>query len=192
MNPVLRAPAILINPPAGWERIEKDAGDVADLLFRYVAPLALVPPLSGFVGVCIIGVIVPRVGPERAPLLAGIFGAIFGYLESIVLVLLLALIVNIAAPLFGGRRSFAKAFMLTIYSYTPVWLSGIFLVLPGLRFLVLTGFYGAYVLVAGLPLIMKSSKERSPSFAALILIFACALTFIAAALQSALFGTPDL
>ncbi len=56
----------------------------------------------------------------------------------------------------------------------------------------LTGFYGAYILVAGLPLMMKSPQERSPGFAALILIFACALTFIAAALQSALFGTPDL
>jgi hypothetical protein len=192
MHSALRVLAILIDPAAEWQRVEKEPDDVPYLLIRYVAPLALIPPVFGFIGACVIGVIVPRVGPLRAPLLDGIFGAIFGYLESFVLVLLLAPIVSLAAPLFGGRRNFVNAFKLTVYSYTPVWLSGIFLLLPGLRFLVLAGFYGVYILVAGLPLLLKSSKEKSPSFAALIAVFACALTFIAAALQSALFRTPGL
>jgi hypothetical protein len=190
MYPALRVLAILIDPAAEWQRIEKEPDDPPYLLMRYVAPLALVPPVFGFIGACVIGVVVPRTGPLRVPLLDGIFGAIFGYLESLALVLLLALIVSVAAPLFGGRRSFANAFKLTAYSYTPVWLSGIFLLLPGLRFLVLAGFYGVHVLVAGLPLLMKSPKEKSPSFAALIVVLACALTFVAAALQSALFRTP--
>ncbi len=192
MHSALRVLAILLDPAAEWQRIEKEPDDPAYLLIRYVAPLALIPPVFGFFGACVIGMIVSKGVPQRAPLLDGILGAIFGYLESLMLVLLLALIVSLAAPLFGGRRNFAAAFKLTVYSYTPVWLTGIFLLLPGLRFLVLTGFYGVYVLVAGLPLLMQSSKEKSPSFATLIVVLACALTFIAAALQSALFGTPGL
>ena len=48
----------------------------------------------------------------------------------------------------AGSEDFDSAFKLAVYSYTPVWLAGIFLLLPGLRFLILLGFYGAYVLVA--------------------------------------------
>ena len=192
MHPALRVLAILIDPAAEWPRIEKEPDDPPYLLIRYVAPLALIPSVCGFIGACVIGVLMPGAGPLRAPLLAGIFGAIFGYLESFALILLLALIVSLAAPLFGGRRNFANALKLTAYSYTPVWLTGIFLLLPGLRFLVLTGFYGVYIFAAGLPLLMKSSKEKTPSFAALIVVLTCALTFIAAALQGALFRTPGL
>ncbi len=106
------------------------------------------------------------------------------------LVLFLGLIINLAAPLFGARKDFASAFKLAVYSYTPVWLTGIFLLLPGLRFLMLAGYYGVYVLIAGLPLMMKAPAQKSPGFAALIIVFACALTFIAAAAQRSLFGTP--
>ena len=64
------------------------------------------------------------------------------------------------APLFGGRQDFDSAFKLAVYSYTPVWLAGIFLLLPGLRFLILLGFYGAYVLALGLPRLMKSPRAE--------------------------------
>jgi hypothetical protein len=192
MNPILCAPAILIDPQAGWQRIEKEIGDPADLMLRYVALLAAIPAVFGFVGACVIGVVVPHKGVLRTPLLDGSLEAVFGYLESFLLVLLLALIINLAAPLFGGRRNYVGALKLTVYSYTPLWLAGIFLILPGLRFLMLSGFYGVYVLIAGLPLLMKAPKQRTASFAALILVFACALTFIAAVAQTALFGTPSL
>jgi len=192
MNAVLRAAAILIDPFAAWAKIEKEPGDPADLLLRYVALLALVPALFGFIGDCVIGVVVPGAGTLRAPILYGLFGAIFGYLESFVVVLFLGLIVNLAAPLFGARRSFAAALRLAVYSYTPVWLVGIFLLLPGLRFLTLAGFYGVYLLIAGLPPMMKAPAQKLPGFAALIVVFACALTFIAAAAQRSLFGTSGL
>jgi Yip1 domain len=192
MHVLLRILAILIHPAAEWTWAEKDDDDPVALMLRYVAPLAAIPPVFSFVGDCIIGVIVPGVGTVRALPLEGIFGAIVGYLESFVLVLLLALITSLAAPLFGGRRNFVSALKLTVFSYTPVWLAGIFLILPGLRFLVLTGFYGAYVMVAGLPYTIRPAKEKASGFVALIVVFACALVFAAAAAQRVLFGAPDL
>jgi hypothetical protein len=192
MNALLRALAILIDPFAEWAKIAKEPGDAADLLLRYVALLALVPAIFGFVGDCVIGVVVPGAGVSRAPVFYGLFGAIFGYLESFVLAVFLGLTVNLPAPLFGARRNFAAALKLAVYSYTPVWLAGIFLLLPGLRFLTLAGFYGVYLLVAGLPPMMKAPAQKLPGFAALIILFACALTFIAAAVQRSLFGTGSL
>jgi hypothetical protein len=188
MNMVLRATAVLIDPFAEWPNINKEPADPIFLMISYVALLALIPAVCRFVGACVIGVVVPGVGTVHAPIFDGLFGAIFGYLESFVLVLLLGLSISFVAPLFGGRRDFPTALKLAVYSYTPVWLTGIFLLLPGLRFLRLTGFYGVYILIAGLPLLMKSPAQRSPGFAALIVVLACALTFIAASARNALFA----
>ncbi len=79
--------------------------------------------------------------------------------------------------------------MLAVYSYTPIWLAGVFLLLPGLRFLALTGFYGAYVLWAGLPLLMKSPEQKSQAYTAAIVVAACALTVSFAVIQRTVFGT---
>jgi hypothetical protein len=192
MNPALRATAMLVDPLAEWARIEKESGDPAYLLSRYVALLALIPAVSGFIGTNVIGAIVPGTGLVRASLFDGGFGAIFGYVMAFAIVLALAAIIDLLAPWFGGQRDFDSAFKLAVYSYTPVWLAGIFLVLPGLRFLTLLGFYGAYVLLLGLPRLMKSPEQRSYLYALIVVVCACALTLIAAAARHAVFGTPGL
>jgi hypothetical protein len=192
MNAALRAKAILVDPSPEWTAIEQESGDPAYVLSHYVAPLALLPALCSFVGACFVGVVVPGIGTVRASLFDGLFGAIFGYVMACATVLLLGLLIDLAARLFGGRRDFDSAFKLAVYSFTPVWLAGIFLLLPGLRFLTLTGFYGAYILWLGLPRLMKVSEEKSSTFAILIVACAFALTYLAVAMQRAVFGTPGL
>jgi len=190
MNAILRVPAILTDPLAEWARIEKEPDDLAELLLGYVALLALIPAVFGFIAVCFVGAVVPDKGLLHAPISDGLFGAILGYVLSFVTVALLALFIDLLAPQFDGRRDFASAFRLAAYSYTPVWLTGIFLLLPGLRFLTLTGFYGAYVLLAGLPRLMKSPPSKSVAYTALVTLCAFVLTTLAGATQRALFGTP--
>jgi len=189
MNQVLRLIGILIDPSAEWSKIEKEPGDPLYLMSRYVVYLALVPAVFEFIGSSLIGATVPG-GVVHASLLDGLLGALFLYLESFAAVLLLGLFIGVAAPLFGGRANFPNAFKLAVYSSTPVWLAGVFLLLPGLRFLMLTGLYGIYLLVLGLPALMKSPVRRSAGFAMLVVVFACALTYVAATAQYMLFALP--
>jgi hypothetical protein len=188
MNVALPVKAILSAPSAAWMQIEQETGDPAELLSRYVALLALIPALSSFIGGCLIGVIVPGIGTVRVSIFDGLFGAIFGYVMSCTTVLVLAVVIDLLAPIFGGRRDFASAFKLAVYSYTPVWLTGIVLLAPGLRFIGLIGLYGAYLLWLGLPILMKSPASRIPKFWAIIVACACALIFVIATVQQALFG----
>ncbi len=188
MKNFFHAAAILIDPAAAWPRVAKEPADWLDLMTRYVALLAFIPALSGFVGACIIGVIVPGTGVVRAALFDGIFGAIFFYLENFVLVAALGVLVHLGAPLFGGRRNFAAALTLAVYSYTPVWLAGIFLLLPGLRFLTLLGCYGAYLLLVGLPPMTQTPPSRSRVFAALLVLAAFVLTLFAGWAQHRVFS----
>jgi len=188
MNAAWQAQSLLADPAAAWRRIEQEPDDPVDLLSYYVAPLALVPVACGFVGACVIGVVVPGTGVVRTPIGDGLFGAVFGYVAAFAIVLLVGLLIDVLAPQFSGRRDFSRALKLAVYSFTPVWLSGIFLLLPGLRFLELTGCYGVYLLVKGLPPLMKSAAERSQPYATAVVAFAAVLMWLAAAAQSALFA----
>jgi Yip1 domain len=180
--------AILTDPSAAWMRIDKEPGDAARLLTGYVAPLALIPAVFGFVGACVVGAVVPGAGLVRAPILDGFSSAVFGYVMMCASVLLLGLLIDLCAPLFDGRRDFEGAFKLAVYSYTPIWFAGIFSLAPGLRFLGLTSFYGAYILWIGLPLLMKSPERRVLSYTALIVVCACVLSLVTTTMQHALFG----
>ena len=166
MNAAARVRAILFDPVVAWAVIEKDVGDPVYVLSRYVALLALIPALASFVGATLIGVIAPGGGIIRAGLVDGLFGAIFSYAMSCAMVLILGLIIDLLAPTFGGRRDFEDAFKLAVYSCTPLWLAGIFLILPGLRFLLLTGCYSIYLLWLGIPRLMKVPEQQAANFAA--------------------------
>jgi len=188
MNAALRAYAIVADPAAAWRKIEVEPADAAYLLTRYVALLALIPAVCGLIGACVIGVVVPGTGIVRLPTIDGWFGAVFGFVTSCAIVFVLGVVIHFLAPAFGGARDFDKAFKLAVYSYTPVWLTGIFLLLPGLRFLLFLGFYGAYILWLGLPPLAKTPAAKLTSFAIVIVAWACGLTLLAAAAQHALFG----
>ena len=192
MNAAARVKAILIDPAAAWRGFEKDIGDPAYLLSRYVAVLALIPALSSFIGATLIGVVAPSGAILRAGFIDGLFGAIFSYAASCAIVVLLGLIIDLLAPRFGGRRNFEDAFKLAVYSFTPLWLAGIFLLLPGLRFLLLTGVYGIYLFWLGAPRLAKVPEQQAANFTLVIVICAGGLLYGAALAQRMLFGTPGL
>jgi hypothetical protein len=188
MNALRRIIAILADPAAEWAAIDKEPGDAAYLLGRYVAPLALIPAVFGLIGACVVGAVVPGAGLVRTPLAPGLVGAVFGYVMSCATVVCLGSLIRLLAPTFGGRRDFNTAFKLAAYAFTPIWLTGIFLLAPGLRFLELTGFYGAYILWTGASHLTKVPEQKIPAFTAILVIGACVIIFIIRALRHKLFG----
>jgi Yip1 domain len=188
MNALRRIIVILADPAGEWVVIEKEPGDAAYLLSHYVAPLALIPAVFGLIGACAVGTVVPGAGLVRVPLSAGLVGAVFGYIMSCATVVCLGALIRLLAPAFGGQRDFNAAFKLAAYSYTPIWLTGIFLLAPGLRFLELIGFYGAYILWTGASPLTRVLVQKLPGFAAILVVCACVLIFIIGALQHTLFG----
>jgi hypothetical protein len=179
---------MLVQPSLAWRRIAQEPADPAHLLSSYVALLALIPAICGFIGACAIGVTLPGGVFYRAPLIEGFLGVIFGYVAAFVEVLLVGGLIYLLAPLFKAHRGFPEALKLSTYAFTPVWLAGIFLLLPGLRFLLLIGLYGAYVLYRGMPLLAKVAPAKSLPYAACATAFAAALMLAVAGTQRALFA----
>jgi hypothetical protein len=176
-----RIKRIILTPRTEWPVIEREFTEPAFLFVRYVAILALIPALAGFVGQSLVGVTV-SVGTFREPLLSGLVNAAISYLLSFVVVYVVAMIINLLVRSFGGQRNFMHALKLSVYGHTPVWLAGIFLIMPGLRFLTALGFYSVYLLATGAPALMDVPRRAAPYFAlavvaiAFVAIIALALT----------------
>jgi len=175
MNLVERVKAILLTPQSEWSVIEGEPGDPAYLFLNYVAYLAAIPAVCGFIGMAIIGISVPVVGTLRISLVSALIFAIVSYLMAFVTVYVVGLIIDALAPTFGAIRNPANALKLAAYSYTPVWLVGIFLLIPGLWFLRILGLYGLYLMWLGLPVMMKAPARENATIGYFAAIIVCAI-----------------
>ncbi len=99
--------------------------------------------------------------------------AVIVYLVAFAMVYIIAGVIDLLAPRFGAEKNFANAVKLSAYSHTPLWLAGIFLLVPGLSFLLILGLYGFYLLWIGLPMLMKVPDDKALPYAAAVT--ACAL-----------------
>ena len=168
MNLVERVKGIILSPKTEWLVIAGEPGDAGYLFSNYVAILAAIPAVCGFIGTILIG----------GSVVVALLGAVIHYVLAFVTVYVVALIVNLLAPTFGSQKSFASALKLTVYSYTPSWLAGVFLLIPALSFLGILGLYGLYLLWLGLPPLMKTPPEKSIWYTITIVVCVIVLTLL--------------
>jgi hypothetical protein len=178
MNLVERVKGIILTPKTEWPVIAGESGDVAYLFANYVAILAAIPAVCGFIGAVLIG----------ASIGAALIGAVLKYLLTFVAVYIVAWIIDLLAPTFGGQKNFPNALKVAVYSYTPSWLVGIFLLIPRLAFLTILGLYGIYLLWLGLPPLMRSPPEKSIGYTVSIIICAIIISIVIALVLGALIG----
>lgn len=190
MNLVERVKNIILTPRTEWLVIEREQGDVAYLFTNYVAILAAIPAICGFIGTTLIGVSVPTVGTFRLGFGAGILNLILTYVLSFVIVYLVALITDALAPTFGGQKNFEQSLKLVTYSYTPGWLVGIFTLIPALSFLGILGLYGLYLFWTGVSPLMKSPPERSIAYTAAVVVCTIVIAIVLGVIQAWIIGVP--
>jgi hypothetical protein len=178
MNLVERVKGIIISPKTEWPVIAGEPGDVGYLFRNYVAILAAIPAVCGFIGAVLAG----------APIIVALIGAVIKYVLAFVSVYIVAWIVNLLAPSFGSQKSFASALKVTVYSYTASWLAGVFLLIPALSFLAILGLYGLYLLYLGLPPLMKTPPEKAIWYTVVIVICAIIVALVLGAIITALIG----
>jgi len=139
---------------------------MSDLFINYVAILAALPEVAHLIGQSFIG-------EARVPIASGLLRAVISYVVSIAMVYIIAGVINLLVPRFGGEKNFSNALKLSVYSHTPLWLAGVFLLIPGLNFLLILGVYGFYLLWVGLPMLMRVPNDRAFSYAVVVTV--CAL-----------------
>lgn len=168
VNLVERAKGIIVTPAAEWRAIDREPGDAGFLFGNYVAILAAIPAVCGFIGWILLGL----------PIVTAFVIALVRYLMSFVTIYIVAFIVDQIAPTFGGRRDFESALKLVAYAATPVWLAGIFLIVPGLAFLSILGLYAIYLLWTGIPPLMRAPPDRALVFTVVVVLCMFVVTIL--------------
>jgi hypothetical protein len=99
-----------------------------------------------------------------------------------------AFVISALADNFAARKDFDRAFSLVAYAYTPMFVGGVFYLLPSLSWLAsLAGLYGLYLLYIGLQPMMKASAEKQSSyFVASLLVTVVVAAIMSLALTSIL------
>jgi hypothetical protein len=192
MNLAERTKRIVLTPATEWRVIAREHDSPAILLQTYVACLAGIPAVADFIGMTVIGVSLPNSAVARVDFLSGFLAALFSYGTSFVITSLQAAVIYALAPTFGARRDVPSAFKLAAYSYTPAWLAGIFLIVPGLHFLTVLGLYGLFVLFKGMPLLILAPPEKALPFAAIVTACGVAAGLAVGAVRAALFSLPGI
>ena len=189
MNVIERVKNICLSPKTEWPVIAGETTSAGSLVTGYVAPLAAIGAVAGFVGGAVIGRTLPFIGTYRTSMVAGLSVAVFTFVMAIVGIFILSAIINALAPSFDGEKNSAQAFKVAVYSYTPAWVAGALQVLPMLGTLaVLGGLYGLYLLYLGLPRLMKSPEDKAVGYTVVVVICAIVLSIAITAVGGLFLG----
>ena len=185
-----RVKGIVLSPKTEWEKIAAETTDVKSLYFGYAMILAAIPAICGFIGSTVIGVSLPIVGTIRTGVGAALVQLVLSYVLGLAVIYVVSLIVTALAPTFDGQKDPVQALKLIVYSSTPVWLAGVFSLVPLLGVLgIIAGLYGLYLLYIGLTPLMKNPQEKSMGYTALIIVCYIVLAIIMGVIVAAVAGT---
>jgi hypothetical protein len=171
---------ILLHPQQEWQVIDSESITVSDLYRKYVVPLAAIGPAAGVIGLSIFGIRVPFLGHYRMPFGSALASGIVRYVLALAGVFVLALVIDALAPTFGGTRNRIQALKVSAYASTAAWCAGIFALVPPLSFLGILGLYSLYLLYSGLPVLMKSPKEKATGYTVVVVVCAVVLFVVIA------------
>lgn len=156
-----RAQAILLKPAATWDVIALETTTIKSLYVNYAVLLAAIPAVCGFLGAIFLHV----------PLVHALGGAVAAYVVSLAGTAVLAVIAEALATRMTGQSNQIQAFKLAVYSATPAWIAGVFLLLPQLAGLsVLGALYSFYLLYLGAPKLMKTPYDKTVGYVLTLIV----------------------
>jgi hypothetical protein len=179
MSFVQRVQAILLTPRSEWPTIATEPATVQSLYTNWVMVLAAIGPVI----LVVMSLLTGGIG-------FGLRAAVAAYVNSLVAVALLAAVVDVLAPSFGGTKDFVRSLKLVAYSFTSVWVAQIALIVPVLGWVVIlvAMLYGFYLFFLGAPLLGRCSVDKAIPFTIVVILCAIVLGVIVQRILFALMG----
>lgn len=161
---------ILMRPRETWLQINAEDSNPGRIYLGYLVFLAAIPAVAGFIGYSLVGVGAFGIS-VRVPVVPGLVSMVVGYVLSLAMVYVLALIANMLAPRFQAQQDMGSAFKLVAYASTAGMLGGVFSILPSLAMLgLLAALYSVYLIYTGIPVLMKAPQEKAVGYTAALVV----------------------
>jgi Yip1 domain len=182
-----RVLGILKDPTFEWRTIAGETDDIQSLYMNYIGPLAIVPAVSMFIGLFIVGV--PFIG--RYGFFTALSTAVVLFIQTLIAPLIAAVVIEQLAPRFSSSGSTVDCLKLVAYASTPVWLgSVIYLIIYLSPLMIVPVIYAVYLFYLGLPPMLKTHPNNVVPF---MLVSALAIIVVNVFLRLLLwmFGLPS-
>ena len=175
---VQRVQGILLRPTTEWGRIDAEPATTQGLFTGYAMILAAIGPICGAIGMVVFGFGIPGIATYHASPVGALVQAVVSYVLSLVGVFVLGFIIDALAPTFGGQKNQVQAMKVAVYGSTASWLAGVFGLIPMLGVLAILGLYSLYLYYVGLPILMKTTKDKALGYTALVVVCAVVLFMV--------------
>ncbi|HZE84416.1 MAG TPA: Yip1 family protein [Puia sp.] len=195
MSLTTRAKNILLSPKSEWAAISGETDTPQSLLGKYVIPMALIPAIALFIGYGLIGynVLGIRIG---GGIRWGVIMGLNNFIGSIIAYFLCTYVVDALAPSFSSAKNIGRSAQLVAYSYTAVWVAGIFYIIPSLSILLILGLYSIYLFYLGIPAMKGTPEDKQVTYmivsAIVIIVIGFVVNMIITRIVFAVTGNPFL
>ncbi|MGB5456941.1 MAG: Yip1 family protein [Gammaproteobacteria bacterium] len=164
---------LFINPRKEWQLIHDSACSVTKCYLSYVLILAAIPPISGYFGTTLFGWQFGARDPVKLTSESALTIAIAYYMVMLVGVFTIGAMIQWMGKTYGAEQPLSRTVTLAAYTATPLFLVGIFELMPILWVNFLVGLpalgYTVVLLYTGLPIMMGISEEKGFLFSSAVL-----------------------
>jgi|AntDeeMinimDraft_5_1070356.scaffolds.fasta_scaffold14045_1 hypothetical protein len=175
-----RVKGILLEPRKEWEKIRTEQTSNKELILYYVLPFVALAALISLLAIW---------SNNYLGFWLALRFAVLQLVLPIITVIVTAVVINELAETFNSSKDLNSAMKLMAYSYTPFLLINIITSISWtLGFLSLLGLYGVYLLWVGLPVMMKTPKDKRLAY----IVAAFVAVLLVNIIISALFGIDRL
>lgn len=172
---------IIFKPQETFHQIADEDITTHALFMAYALPLAAIAPVALLISNM----------QTLIPMMVGL-SVMAAYVIALMNLVIMAVLINLLSPLFGGKSDFNAAFKTATFALTAWWLAGIFKIMPNLPALGILGLYSLYLLYVGLPILMHIPDVKSLGFSIIIIILTIALSLVANGIIYSMTGTSRL
>tara|TARA_R110000868_G_scaffold411493_1_gene704545 strand:+ start:44331 stop:44915 length:585 start_codon:yes stop_codon:yes gene_type:complete len=171
----------MTHPDKEWQSIEKEHATPTAVIMAYTCILAAIAPLCAYYATTQIGW---RVGDGDIIKLtseSALSLCLLTYAAMLVGVFALGWMIDWMAGTYGGKHenNAASGIALAAYSSTPIFLAGFALLYPvpwfNLLVFVAAALYSCFLMLDGIPIVMRIDKDRAVFFGGAILAVALVL-----------------
>lgn len=164
---------LFVRPSEEWRRIRAENCTVGKCYCSYLLFLAAIPPVCGYIGTTMFGWNITGQGATRLSQDSALMIALAYYLVMLVGVFSVGFMIHWMGRTYGTKQTLPRCMSLAAYVATPLFMVGIFEILPvlWLNFLIALPAlaYAVYLLYTGVPVMMEIPEERGFLFSSAVL-----------------------
>lgn len=164
---------LFTHPLREWKDIRDTDESVSHLYFAHVLFLALIPPVSMYIGTTRVGWTIGSGDPVMLTESSALLMSVMTYLAMLVGVGVIGGFIDWMSRTYDSSPGLSRSIVFAAYTATPLFLAGLCALYPNVILFMLVGigaiFYTAFLLYSGIPIFMGISKEEGFVYASSVL-----------------------